>query len=132
MLKQLLYKIVEYVAKIHDRILQINNSYEFALSDKQLHFLVIGLMGMAVFLVVNPLFKALAKRGKTGVISWIYTTTVIIGLTFAIEIGQHITGTGSMEFADIFFGIVGFLVLHLIYTVLVFCLRNIIDVFRKR
>lgn len=132
MLKRFLYFIVESIAKIHDRILQLNNNYELAFTDKQLHFLVIGLLGLALFLVVNPIFKSLAKKGKVGVISWCYTVTVIIVLTFAIEIGQYITGTGSMEFADIAFGIVGFLVLHLIWTVLSFLVRKLAKVFSER
>ena len=36
--------------------------------------------------------------------------TLIIVITFAIEIGQKVTNTGNMEFADIVFGVVGFIV----------------------
>ena len=35
------------------------------------------------------------------VIAWIYVFTLIIVITFAIEIGQKVTNTGNMEFADI-------------------------------
>ncbi len=125
MLKQLLYKIVECIALIHDWILQLNNDYEFALSDKALHFIVIGAVGMVIFLIVHPAFKALAQRGKIGVVSWIYTTTVIIVITFAIEIGQKITHTGHMAFSDIFFGVVGFLAMHLTYTLIALVVKTI-------
>lgn len=39
--------------------------------------------------------------------------TLIIVITFAIEIGQKVTNTGNMEFADIVFGVVGFIVMFL-------------------
>ena len=132
MLKELLYLIMEYISKAHDWLLQLNNQFEFALSDKELHFLVIGIIGMLIFFFVNPIFTALARRGKQGVISWIYTFTVIIVLTFAIEIGQHITGTGNMEFADIVFGIVGFLFLHLIYSAFAWIIRFIIRTLKRK
>lgn len=57
-----LYMIVGLIAKIHTFILGINDSYEYALTDKQLHFLVIGLLGIALVLVIHPVFKYLAKR----------------------------------------------------------------------
>ncbi len=47
------------------------------------------------------------------VIAWIYVFTLIIVITFAIEIGQKVTNTGNMEFADIVFGVVGFIVMFL-------------------
>ena len=41
-------------------------------------------------------------------LTFIYVVTLLIVLTFAIEIGQKATSTGSMEFADIMYGMVGF------------------------
>ncbi len=38
--------------------------------------------------------------------------TLIVVITFAIEIGQKITNTGNMEFADILFGITGFVIMY--------------------
>ena len=52
------------------------------------------------------------------VIAWIYAFTLIVVITFAIEIGQKITNTGQMEFADIMFGIVGFLAMFLVFAVI--------------
>lgn len=51
-------------------------------------------------------------------ITWIYVMTCLTGLCFAIEIGQKITRTGNMEFADIVFGLGGFLVMFFVFTVL--------------
>lgn len=117
-MKELLYWGVGIVARIHDKIMQLNNAFEMNFSDKQLHFLIIGLLGMAMIFVVYPLFKYLAKHDHEMVIAWIYVFTVIIVITFAIEIGQKITGTGNMEFADIMFGLVGFLLMFVIFSLI--------------
>ena len=50
-------------------------------------------------------------------ISWIYVFTLIIVITFAIEIGQKVTNTGNMEFADIMFGLVGFLLMYGVFAI---------------
>ena len=114
-MRDLLYFFVEVIAKIHHHIMQLNNAYEVYLTDKELHFLVIGLLGMAMIFVIYPLFKYLARRNKEMVITFIYVFTVIIVITFAIEIGQKVTGTGQMEFADIMYGLVGFLVMFTVF-----------------
>lgn len=116
MLKSLLYKIVEYIAYFHNLILRINDSFEYDFSDKELHFLVIGVIGMGMIFVIYPIFKWLAKHGHVMVITWIYVFTMILVLTFAIEIGQKVTDTGAMEFADIVFGIVGFILMFAIFA----------------
>ncbi len=113
-----LYGIIEVITNIHNRILSLNDAYELYFTDKELHFLVIGLLGMAMILVLYPLFKLLAEHGHTMVITWIYVFTLIIVITFAIEIGQGLTGTGTMEFADIMFGLVGFIVMFAIFSVI--------------
>ena len=110
-MKELLYGIVELLAKIHSYLLRLNDAYEYNFSDKELHFLVIGILGMMFIFVVYPVFKWLAKHDHVMVIAWIYVFTLIIVITFAIEIGQKVTNTGNMEFADIVFGVVGFIVM---------------------
>lgn len=117
-MKELLYAAVGLVTRIHGMIMQLNNAFEANLSDKDLHFLVIGLLGMAMIFVIYPLFLYLAKRNHVMFIAWIYVFTVIVGLSFAIEIGQKITHTGNMEFADIMYGLVGFLTMFLIFSIL--------------
>lgn len=115
MLKELLYYGVEVIAKIHNKLLSINDRFEYNFTDKELHFIVIGILGMAMIFVIYPLFKWLAKKNHVMVISWFYVLTVIVVITFAIEIGQKATNTGNMEFADIVFGIVGYIVMFLIF-----------------
>jgi len=116
-MKELLYDCVGIVAKLHDMIMRLNNAYESNFSDKDLHFLVIGILGMCLLFIIYPLFKYLAKKNHEMVIAWIYVFTVMIVITFAIEIGQHVTHTGKMEFADIMFGLVGFMVMFCIFIV---------------
>lgn len=117
-MKTFLEMIVEAIAKVHTYLLSLNDAYEYNFTDKQLHFIVIGLIGLFLVLVIHPIFKWLAKNKHVMVITWIYVTTIIVTLTFAIEIGQNISGTGVMEFDDIVFGVVGFL--------FVFCIAMII------
>ena len=120
-MKEFLYKIVEYIAKIHSFIMGLNDRYEYNFTDKQLHFLVIGILGMAMIFVVYPLFKWLARKNHVMVIAWIYVFSVIVVITFAIEIGQRVTGTGNMEFADIMYGLVGFMAMFFAFCFLRMC-----------
>lgn len=117
-MKELLYWIVECIAKIHSYILRLNDAYEYNFTDKELHFLVIGLMGMGFIFIIYPIFKWLAKHDHVMVIAWIYVFTLIIVITFAIEIGQKVTNTGNMEFADIMMGVIGFVVMFLIFAII--------------
>ena len=131
MLKKLLYWCVEMIAKAHTYILRLNDAYEYQFSDKELHFLVIGLLGMAMVFVIYPLFKWLAKRNHEMVITWIYVFTLIVVITFAIEIGQSVTQTGNMEFADIMFGLVGFIVMFAVFSLVRMVFHLISDGIRR-
>lgn len=129
-MKEILYLFVRLVSKAHDKIMQLNNAFEANLSDKDLHFLVIGLLGMGMIFLIYPLFSYLARKGHVLAISWIYVFTLIVVISFAIEIGQKVTGTGSMEFADIMYGLVGFLTMFGIFCLLRMLLRQILRWFR--
>ncbi|MDE5782288.1 MAG: hypothetical protein K2I03_12565 [Lachnospiraceae bacterium] len=129
-MKDFLYLIVEIIAQIHNKILSLNDSYENVMDDKQLHFVVIGILGMLMLFIVYPLFKWLSKN-HVLVIAWIYVFTVIIVITFAIEIGQKVTGTGNMEFADIASGLLGFMVMFIIFAGIRWLIHMIIDLFKN-
>ena len=116
-MKEFLYMIVGWIAEILSYLMRFNDSYEYNFSDKELHFIVIGLLGMAFVFIVYPVFKWLAKHNHVMVIAWIYVFTLILVITFAIEIGQKVTNTGAMEFADIVFGVVGFIVMFFIFSI---------------
>lgn len=111
-----LYVIVKMIAVIHDMIMTWNDSFETVFSDKELHFLVIGILGMGMLFVIYPLFKLLSEN-HVLVIAWIYVFTVIIVIVFAIEIGQGITGTGTMDFDDIVAGVAGFMAMFIAFVV---------------
>lgn len=117
-MKTLLYTIVGIIASLHNSILTWNNGMENSFTDKELHFLVIGIVGILLIFAIHPIFKWLNETGHTMVITFLYVFTVMIVLAFAIEIGQHVTGTGAMEFADIVYGIAGFLILFVIFIIL--------------
>lgn len=113
-----LYAILDFVNYMHTYILSWNDAYEANFTDKQLHFLVIGALGMAMIFIVQPIFTMLARRGHVLIISWIYVFTLILMLTFAIEIEQKITKSGVMDFDDILFGVWGFMLMFLIYAII--------------
>ena len=130
-MRQWLYLAVELLAQLHDRILTLNDAFPNAFSDKQLHFLIIGALGMALFFLVHPVFKALIRHGHEIVVSWIYVFTLILVITFAIEIGQKVSGTGMMEFGDIVFGVVGFLAMFAAYALLRLLVLLLVHAFRR-
>ena len=116
-MKEFLYAIVGWIARVHNTIMTWNDAYEQSFTDKELHFIVIGLLGIAMVLVIYPLFKALAKK-HVLVIAWIYVFTLVLVITFAIEIGQGITHTGVMDFEDVEYGVLGFLFMFLVFAII--------------
>jgi len=104
----------------HDNLILLTKFMGLSLNDKQLHFLVIGFIGILLFIFVHKLFKFLVRYSLTA-ISFIYTFTVLVVFVFAIEIGQKVTGRGNMEFQDIVEGLWGFLVAFGMYIAVVFC-----------
>lgn len=127
-----LYLIMEIIAEIHSKLLSLNNAYEYNFTDKELHFIIIGIIGMAMIFVVYPIFRWLADNDHIMTITWIYVFTLIIVLTFAIEIGQKISNTGAMEFADIMFGVVGFLMMYVIFVIIREIFHWIISLFQRK
>ena len=130
-MKQLLLWGVSLVAKIHNYIMNLNNAYEMNLSDKDLHFIVLGLLGLGMIFVVYPLFKYLAKQNKIMTIAWIYVTTLMVVIAFAIEIGQKVTNTGNMEFADIMYGLLGYMFMFIVFVSIRWLFRRIRCLIRK-
>lgn len=104
-----LLKLISSITNnIHDFLIGLFKLLGYNMTDKQLHFLIIGIIGMVIFLIVNLLFKYIAKYSISA-ISFIYTFTVMVVFVFAIEIEQKITKRGNMEFKDITAGLWGFL-----------------------
>lgn len=119
-MERFLRLMVDSIAYVHDYIMHINDSFEYNLSDKTLHFLVIGALGLLMLLVVYPVFKLLNRKNHMLAISWIYVFTLELVITFAIEIGQWASGTGNMDFDDIIAGMAGFFAVTAVILVLKF------------
>ena len=65
MFRQVLANVVRFVTYLHTRILGLNDSYEFYLSDKELHFYVVAITGVLLIIVLYPLrliFLSLAGK----------------------------------------------------------------------
>ena len=127
MFETLLYEATMITAQVHESFMHLNDSFELAFNDKELHFLVMFAIGMVLFFMVHFVFKRLARWSITAV-SFIYVFTVMTVLGFAIEIGQRITGTGEMDMSDVISGLYGVLVFFLIYSayrIVVFIIRRI-------
>ena len=116
MFQMILREMTMLMAQIHGMLMRINDGFELQLGDKDWHFIVMAALAMALFFVVHFVFARLAKWSVTA-ISFIYVFTVMTVLGFAIEIGQKITGTGAMDFADVVAGLQGVLAFFVVYSV---------------
>lgn len=129
-LKEIVIILAEIVNNIHDLLIDMLGLH---MSDKQLHFWIIGIIGMVTFFIVYFFFKLIEKmKWSTAITSFIYTFTVMVVLVFAIELQQAITNRGNMEFADAVMGLWGFIVLFLIYAVSAVLIYFLFKVFKKK
>jgi len=115
-MQTILYNFVMLITKVHNYLLTLNNQFENSFTDKELHFLIVGAFGIGLLLVLHPIFLWLSNHGHTMVISFLYVLTVIVVLTFAIEIGQGYYGTGAMEFDDVVYGVEGILAFFVVFA----------------
>ena len=130
-----LYGILDIIAQAHTYILSLNDAYEANFTDKELHFIVIGVIGMLMVFIIHPLFTILAKTNHVLVITWIYVFTLVLLMTFAIEIGQKVSHSGVMDFNDIVFGIWGFMLMFLVFALIrriIIGIIHLIQDFRNR
>lgn len=131
-LKTIVDWLINIIYKTHTYFMSMNDSFETQLSDKQLHFVIIGLLGIVMLLVIYPLFKWMAKKHLTVLISWFYVFTVLVVITFAIEIGQWYSHTGQMDFNDILAGLVGYFAMSFIFILVVAIVALIKSLFKKK
>jgi len=112
--KEIIRILADAVNHLHDVLSHI---FGAAMTDKQLHFWVMGLLGVGLYIIVYLVFKLISKFSfSIPILSFIYTFTVMIVIVFAIELEQALTNRGHMEFADAAAGIYGFLVFFIIYA----------------
>ncbi|NMA51777.1 MAG: hypothetical protein GX949_02050 [Peptococcaceae bacterium] len=102
---------------LHDLVVDLSDLLGLGLTDKELHFWLMGLIGIAIFVVTDVIFKYVG-RWHISVISFIYTFTVLLVIAFGLEIEQKITGRGAMEFADVVAGLWGFIVVFSAFMVI--------------
>ena len=131
-MKQFLYGILDIISGAHEYFLSLNDAYETNFTDKDLHFIIIGAIGMILVLIVHPIFTILAKTNHVLTITWIYVFTLILLLTFAIEIGQGFSHSGTMDFVDIVFGIWGFMLMFLVFALIRGIILGIVHLIQDR
>jgi len=112
--------------ELHDLLIKFSPGFGLHFNDKQLHFIVIGIIGMFIYVVVDKLFKAMSKY-NISIVSFIYTFTVLIVIVFGIEMEQKITSSGKMEFSDIMAGLWGFTAFFIVYIII----NNLIRFLKK-
>lgn len=127
---ELLKLTASFVNDLHDKVLDIVGIGGYSLDDKQLHFIFMALIGIVIFAFTQLIFKWISKYSITA-ISFIYTLTVMIVIVFAIEIQQKLTNRGQMEFADIAYGLYGFLYVFCIYLVIKVIVKLIKSAIKK-
>lgn len=121
---RILKLLIAIINRAHDLIVDSVHILGLGLTDKQLHFWLLGIAGIIVFLVCDMVFKRLAKWSISA-ISFIYTFTVLVVTVLAIEIEQKITRAGSMEFDDIVAGLSGFVLFSLLYILVRVLIREL-------
>lgn len=108
--------VVAFINNMHSIIVSIAQEFGLKMTDKDLHFWIIGFIGIVLFFMIDPIFKRIAKLNPS-IITFIYTFTILIVVVFAIEIEQKITGKGTMDFKDITAGLWGFIFIFAFYFV---------------
>lgn len=107
--------LADLVNNLHDIILAVSRMLRLNMTDKELHFWLIGSIGILLFLISDYIFRRVA-RWSISILSFIYTFTVLIVVVLGLEIEQKITGRGNMEFTDVIAGVWGFLVMFGVYS----------------
>lgn len=127
---EILKLVASFINDLHDKVLDIIGIAGYPLNDKQLHFIFMALIGIIIFAFTQVVFKKLSKYSITA-ISFIYTLTVMVVIVFAIEIQQKLTNRGNMEFADIAYGLYGFIYIFLVYLLIKFIILAIKKIYKK-
>ncbi|MFI8493639.1 hypothetical protein ACIGC1_12090 [Peribacillus butanolivorans] len=117
-MKESIQILAEIVNNIHDFILLfVSDTLNSNATDKDLHFWIMGIIGIIIFLFVLFLSNLISRmRFGITILSFLYTFTVMVVLVFAIEIQQALTSRGNMEFQDAAVGLWGFIVFFLVFA----------------
>ncbi|MEK4536280.1 hypothetical protein NST21_13225 [Peribacillus sp. FSL K6-1552] len=117
-MKEFIQILADIVNNIHDFILLfVSDTLNSNATDKDLHFWIMGIIGIIIFLFVLFLSNLISRmRFGITILSFLYTFTVMVVLVFAIEIQQALTSRGNMEFQDAAVGLWGFIVFFLVFA----------------
>ena len=91
--------------------------------------LLLLVFAMIIFVISYRIFKHLDYKDQALRITNFFTTTMIIIFAIGIELCQGLTKTGSMEVADILFGIAGYTIMYLILYLIIRLVKLLV---RKR
>ncbi|AMM93009.1 MULTISPECIES: hypothetical protein [Peribacillus] len=118
-MKEFIQILAEIVNNLHDFILFfVSDTLNSNATDKDLHFWIMGIIGIIIFLFVLFLSNLISRmRFGITILSFLYTFTVMVVLVFAIEIQQALTSRGNMEFQDAAVGLWGFIVFFMVFAV---------------
>ena len=129
-MKELILLLTAIVNEVHD---VLNQLFGMSMTDKDLHFWVMGIIGIMLFLAVYLVIKIIEKmKFSATILSFIFAFTGMTVLVFAIEIQQAITNRGNMEFADAAMGLWGFVVFFAIYAIVMGVLYSVYTRIKKR
>lgn len=137
-MQEILTEVVLFIGRIHSFIGNMNKTNHSLFTDKDLHLIVMAIIGLIIFLFTYLVFWLIQKKFPKSamfIVTFIYTFTVLVVITFAIEIGQKITHTGNMEFADILYGLWGFLIAFgflLAIMAIVWIIKNIAKEIKRK
>ena len=106
-MKGIINFIVAIMNWFHSSIVGLAKDMGLSLTDKDLHFIVLGAIGMMAFACVYVVLKLLRKN-NINLIASICSFAMVVVLAVAIEVLQGATGSGCMEFADAAYGVYGF------------------------
>ncbi|MGE7186627.1 hypothetical protein ACQKKK_22510 [Peribacillus sp. NPDC006672] len=117
-MKEFIQILAEIVNNLHDFILFfVSDTLNSNATDKDLHFWIMGIIGIIIFLFVLFLSNLISRmRFGITILSFLYTFTVMVVLVFAIEIQQALTSRGNMEFQDAAVGLWGFIVFFMVFA----------------
>lgn len=105
---EVVFTILGWINDMHDVVLRVFSKMGIAVSDKELHFYVIGGFGILLYGIVHQVFRRLA-RISIHFITFIFTLTVLVFVVGLLELQQKLLGRGIMDYQDAIAGLLGFL-----------------------
>lgn len=66
MFESILYEGTMIVAQIHESLMHLNDNFELYFGDKDMHFIVMAVLGMILFFMVHFVFKPAGEMEHYG------------------------------------------------------------------